>query len=89
MDEPEKTRYKCQCQGKDVWITYVGFEPAIELITHGSLVRVSLARWWRPDDDSEERCYLQLSGWYDVAQVTQPVRSSKKNSRVCEDDIPY
>ena len=39
----------------------------IKVIPAGTLVRVSLARWWRPEDSEpnfEERCYLQLSGWY-------------------------
>lgn len=43
---------------------YVGFEPAIQNIPRGTLVRVSLARWWAPADDAEQRCYVQLSGWY-------------------------
>jgi hypothetical protein len=48
-------------------MTYVGFVPAIATIPAGTLIRVSLARWWRPqdvDDSMEERCYLQLSGWF-------------------------
>lgn len=46
---------------------YVGFEPAIQLIPSGTLLRVSLARWWKPDDvEMDERCYLQLSGWYNL-----------------------
>jgi hypothetical protein len=46
-------------------IKYVGFEPKIKIIPAGTLMRVSLARFWKPDDyDIEERCYLQLSGWY-------------------------
>jgi len=44
---------------------YVGYEKAIEIIPAGTKVRVSLAKWWKPDDiDIELRCYLQLSGWY-------------------------
>lgn len=44
---------------------YVGFETAIPVISSGTLMRISLARWWKqPDKDIEERCYLQLSGWY-------------------------
>lgn len=45
---------------------YVGAVPAIPVIPVGTLVRVSLAGWWRPDDapDFEERCYVQVSGWY-------------------------
>jgi hypothetical protein len=48
-------------------LTYVGFAPMTDSIPAGALVRVSLARWWRPEDadeDLEERCYVQLSGWY-------------------------
>lgn len=45
-------------------IRYVGFAEPLAEIPAQTLVRVSLARWWRPTDDSAERCYLQLSGWY-------------------------
>lgn len=47
-------------------MSYVGEANAIPVIPSGTLVRVSLARWWKPQDidDIEERCYLQLSGWY-------------------------
>lgn len=44
-------------------ISFVGFQSPIDKIPAGTLVRVSLARWWSPDD-GEERCYLQISGWY-------------------------
>lgn len=44
---------------------YVGTEGAIPVIPAGTLIRVSLARWWAPDgSDMEDRCYVQLSGWY-------------------------
>jgi len=46
-------------------VPYVGKDEPIGTIPAGTLMRVSLARWWSPDDsDLEERCYLQLSGWY-------------------------
>ena len=48
-------------------LKYVGEESPIKVIPAGTLVRVSLARWWRPEDSEpnfEKRCYLQLSGWY-------------------------
>lgn len=46
-------------------LKYVGVEPAVTIIPSGTLIRVSLARWWRPMDvNIEERCYGQLSGWY-------------------------
>lgn len=46
-------------------VKYVGLETPINLISKGTLLRLSLARWWAPEGDYEEkRCYLQLSGWY-------------------------
>lgn len=47
-------------------ISYVGYEKPLATIPENTLVRVSLARWWKPDNapEMEERCYLQLSGWY-------------------------
>lgn len=45
-------------------ITYVGTQKARAKILAGTLVRVSLARWWSNTLDMPERCYLQLSGWY-------------------------
>jgi hypothetical protein len=48
-------------------LSYVGEPPALPTLPAGTLIRVSLARWWRPEDaepDFEERCFLQLSGWY-------------------------
>ena len=44
-------------------ISYVGSAEPLDTIESGSLVRLSLAHWWKPEDsDDEERCYLQLSG---------------------------
>lgn len=45
---------------------YVGFEEAVEIIPAGTLIRVSLARWWDTNGTTEHRCSLQLSGWYDI-----------------------
>lgn len=48
-------------------LPYVGLATPIDPIPAGTLVRVSLAKWWRPrgaTPDAEERCYFQLSGWY-------------------------
>lgn len=48
-------------------LSYVGVAPPIQTIPAKTLVRVSLARWWKQrdaDDSFPERCYLQLSGWY-------------------------
>ena len=47
-------------------LTYVGELAPMASIPAGTLIRVSLARWWHPESipDMEDRCYLQLSGWY-------------------------
>ena len=46
-------------------LAYVGCENPLGIIPKGTLIRVSLARWWKPEDvEMEERCYVQLSGWY-------------------------
>lgn len=44
-------------------ISYVGSAEPLANIEAGSLIRLSLAHWWKPEDSNdEERCYLQLSG---------------------------
>jgi ATP-dependent DNA helicase RecQ len=64
-----KTHYLYPAKDACIKITYTGFAPAVDVLPAGSLLRVSLARWWRPADapQQEERCYLQLSGWYDIS----------------------
>lgn len=49
-----------------VGIPFVGFQDAINVIPTGTVARLSLARWWRPDnaDYPDKRCQLQLSGWF-------------------------
>lgn len=47
-------------------LPYVGFDNAIEVIPAGTLIRVSLARWWDRNGQTEDRCSLQLSGWYEI-----------------------
>ena len=51
-------------QYKNKLLPFVGFQENQE-IEAGTLVRMSLANWWQPEDgDAERRCYVQLSGWY-------------------------
>lgn len=62
-EEGAKPRYSY----RNRLISNVGENSSIPNIPAGTLVRVSLARWWKPKDSDpsfEERCYLQLSGWY-------------------------
>lgn len=62
-DSSGKVRY--HLGGHDLKISYVGYAPPVDILLAGTLLRVSLARWWKPSDSMvEERCYLQLSGWY-------------------------
>ncbi|MBI4759759.1 MAG: dual OB domain-containing protein [Chloroflexota bacterium] len=65
-NQPNKVRYKYAVTGYDKYVSYVGYEEPLPTIPANTLIRVSLARWWKPDDapEMEERCYLQLSGWY-------------------------
>lgn len=57
-------RYKYPSRNGWRTIKFVGFQEPVEVIPVGTLMRVSLARWWQQDENTEERCYLQLSGWY-------------------------
>lgn len=57
-----KTRY--WYNGKP--ISFVGFQEPLNIIPAGTLLRMSLANWWSPDEITEKRCYLQLSGWYGI-----------------------
>lgn len=50
-------------------IKYVGIDEPLDVIPAGTLIRVSLAKWWPDPNDLDLQhiprgCYLQLSGWY-------------------------
>lgn len=45
-------------------LKFVGYQDIIDKIPAGSIIRLSLANWWNGDGSGEDRCYLQLSGWY-------------------------
>ena len=45
-------------------VKYVGMAEPAHRIQTGTLVRLSLARWFAFKDDPTRRCWLQLSGWY-------------------------
>ena len=57
-------RYKYYNGNQIFSIKYVGVAKAIEKISRNTLCRVSLARWWDTNGQTEDRCYLQLSGIY-------------------------
>jgi hypothetical protein len=53
--------------GQRARLPYVGDDDFQDTIPAGTILRISLARWWRPEEADttlESRCYLQLSGWY-------------------------
>jgi ATP-dependent DNA helicase RecQ len=62
----KRIRYRYPSPDGGVTLTFVGFQEPPPLIPAGTLVRVSLAHWWRPGDhpDAELRCYVQMSGWF-------------------------
>jgi len=49
-------------------IRYVGEikQEPIKKISKNTLCRVSLSKWWNTNGQTENRCYLQLSGFYSV-----------------------
>ena len=63
--EGKRVRYRYPTENGGHTLTFVGFQEPLEVIPADTLLRVSLAHWWRPQDtpDAEECCYAQLSGW--------------------------
>jgi ATP-dependent DNA helicase RecQ len=70
--EGKRIRYRYPTADGGRTLAFVGFQEPVEVIPPGTLVRVSLAHWWRPKDKPEEelRCYVQLSGWHGEAGRT-------------------
>lgn len=49
---------------RNKYIPYVGLGDTPGIIPEDTLIRLSLAHWWNKDGETEERCYLQVSGFY-------------------------
>ena len=64
--QKKNVRYRYPTENGGYTLTFVGFQEPLEVIPAGTLLRVSLAQWWRSEDtpDIEERCSAQLSGWF-------------------------
>ncbi len=64
--ELRKLRYRYPTENGGCTLTFVGFQKILETIPAGTLLRVSLAHWWRPQNTPhvELRCYVQISGWF-------------------------
>ena len=64
-------------------LKYKGLLDPVNPIPANTLIRVSLSKWWNPEDSNlEERCYLQLSGWYDYTEPMPKVID-------LSDDLPF
>lgn len=65
-DDAKRIRYRYPTPAGGHTLTFVGFQEPLPEIPAGAIVRVSLAHWWRPETspDVEERCFVQLSGWF-------------------------
>ena len=65
-DDAKRIRYRYATPDGVRTLTFVGFQEPLAEIPAGTLLRVSLAHWWRPREmpEGEQRCYVQLSGWY-------------------------
>lgn len=79
---------------KPKYIKYVGVAPHEPTIAAGSLVRVSLARWWDNRGADPYRCYLQISGCYGGSlykrtRVSPPGFSVDPPSPESFDDLPF
>ena len=72
-DDAKRIRYRYPTADGGRSVTFVGFQEPPDEIPAGSLLRISLAHWWRPSDmpDGELRCYVQLSGWYQAKVVDE------------------
>lgn len=60
----EKDKYHYVDAAHDTYVPYVGFVDPIAVIPSGTIVRVSLARWWSHSPSVQPACYMQISGWY-------------------------
>ena len=62
----KRIRYRYPTVDGGRTLTFVGFQEPVPELPAGTLLRVSLAHWWRPEDRPKEelRCFVQLSGWF-------------------------
>ena len=88
-DDSKRIRYRYPTPDGGHTLTFVGFQEPIGTIPAGALVRVSLAHWWRPEDDhsGELRCYVQLSGWF-LPKTTLPGNSGIMSKNRMQESVP-
>ncbi len=87
--EMRKLRYRYPTENGGCTLTFSGFQKSLETIPADTLVRVSLAHWWRPDNTRhvELRCYAQISGWFLEVEAEEE-RISLAETRPPQMDIP-
>lgn len=61
-----KKHYLYFGKGQEIFcFPYTGSIDKVETIPKGTLIRVSLTRWWSPPSvNIAKGCYCQISGWY-------------------------
>jgi ATP-dependent DNA helicase RecQ len=71
--EGKRIRYRYPTADGGRTVTFVGFQDPVPELPAGTLLRLSLAHWWRPKERPEDelRCFVQLSGWF----LERPVSS--------------
>src|SRR5438094_8155344 len=84
--EGKRLRYRYPTSDNGRTLTFVGFQEPLGEIAAGTLLRVSLAHWWRPTERSQEelRCFVQLSGWF----LEREVGSQKPLPRIQAPALP-
>ncbi|MXZ00563.1 RecQ family ATP-dependent DNA helicase, partial [Candidatus Poribacteria bacterium] len=80
--EKQKPRYFYPTENGGCTFTFGGFQEPLETIPADTLLRVSLAHWWHPEDkpEVEKRCYAQISGWFleeEMQEEQKPFREEK------------
>jgi ATP-dependent DNA helicase RecQ len=84
--EGKRIRYRYLTGDGGRTVTFVGFQEPVDAIAAGTLLRVSLAHWWRPTDKPQEelRCYVQLSGWFPYHRMAASNLSPSCASNGCK-----
>ncbi|NDV46582.1 hypothetical protein D0T49_05935 [Paludibacter sp. 221] len=55
-----------------------GLQTPVDVIPAGTLIRVSLSRWKTFSHDKTPKCWLQLSGWYELPENVTPGTEERK-----------
>lgn len=87
--ESKRIRYRYPTSDGGRTVTFVGYQEPITAIPAGTLLRVSLAHWWRPKErpDEELRCYVQLSGWFLDPKTQTPSAPPGRPTDASQDEL--